>query len=100
MAFVALGTGIGAALLVDGELFRGALGVAPELGHLPVVPGGRPCPCGKDGCLERYCSGTGLATSAVELVARDHQDSSVLGRLGAAPGQITGLGRGRGRPRG
>ncbi|MGH3932334.1 MAG: ROK family protein, partial [Pseudonocardiaceae bacterium] len=66
---VALGTGIGGALLVDGELFRGAHGVAPELGHLRLVPEGRPCPCGKRGCWERYCSGTGLATTALELLA-------------------------------
>ncbi|WP_433781781.1 ROK family protein [Actinomycetospora sp. CA-101289] len=63
---VALGTGIGAALLVDGALFRGAYGVAPELGHLTVVRGGRPCPCGKRGCLERYCSGTALGRGAEE----------------------------------
>ncbi|MGH3916233.1 MAG: ROK family protein [Pseudonocardiaceae bacterium] len=66
---VVLGTGIGAALLVDGELFRGAHGVAPELGHLRLVPEGRPCPCGKRGCWERYCSGTALATTARELLA-------------------------------
>jgi glucokinase len=55
---VALGTGIGAGLLVDGQIYRGAHGVAPELGHLTVVPGGRPCPCGKQGCWERYCPET------------------------------------------
>ncbi|PVZ08948.1 ROK family protein [Actinomycetospora cinnamomea] len=65
---VALGTGIGAALLLDGTVFRGAHGVAPELGHLTVVRDGRPCPCGKRGCLERYCSGTALGRSAEELV--------------------------------
>ncbi|MGQ0775359.1 MAG: ROK family protein [Pseudonocardiales bacterium] len=75
---VVLGTGIGGALLVDGELFRGAHGVAPELGHLRLVPEGRPCPCGKRGCWERYCSGTGLATTALEL-------------LGARPGTPTTL---------
>ncbi len=64
---VALGTGIGAGLIVDGEIYRGAHGVAPELGHLTVVPKGRPCPCGKRGCWERYCSGTALARTAVEL---------------------------------
>src|SRR5690606_3671597 len=62
--FVALGTGIGAGLLLNGELFRGAHGVAPELGHLCLVPGGRTCPCGKAGCWERYCSGTALAATA------------------------------------
>ena len=74
---VALGTGIGAALLIDGAVFRGAHGVAPELGHLTVVPGGRPCPCGKSGCLERYCSGTALGRSAEEAVAAS-DDFSVL----------------------
>ncbi|MEV0681878.1 ROK family protein [Actinosynnema sp. NPDC050436] len=78
-ALVALGTGIGGALLVGGELFRGAHGVAPELGHLRVVPDGRPCPCGKNGCWERYCSGTALTTTAVELLAR-YPGSSLLER--------------------
>lgn len=72
---VALGTGIGAALLVDGAVFRGAYGVAPELGHLTVVRGGRPCPCGKRGCLERYCSGTALGRSAEELIATSEEFS-------------------------
>ena len=61
---IAMGTGIGAGLIVDGGIYRGAHGVAPELGHLTVVPGGRPCPCGKRGCWERYCSGTALAQTA------------------------------------
>lgn len=65
---VALGTGIGAGLVVDGAIYRGAHGVAPELGHVTVVPGGRPCPCGKRGCWERYCSGTALAQTALELL--------------------------------
>lgn len=64
---IALGTGIGAGLIVDEQLYRGAFGVAPELGHITVVPGGRPCPCGKSGCWERYCSGTALAQTAAEL---------------------------------
>jgi glucokinase len=63
---LAIGTGIGAGLVADGQIQRGAHGVAPELGHLIVQPGGRPCPCGKRGCWERYCSGTALAASALE----------------------------------
>ncbi len=91
VVFVALGTGIGSALLIDGELYRGAYGVAPELGHVRVVPDGRPCPCGKSGCWERYCSGTALAATAVELIADSGRDSPVLGQLAAAdPGQVTG----------
>ncbi len=90
-ALVALGTGIGAGLLLDGKLFRGAYGVAPELGHLTVVRGGRPCPCGKYGCWERYCSGTALAATAVELLARHPGRSTVLAQQVAGdPGSVTG----------
>lgn len=74
----ALGTGIGGALLIDGQVFRGAYGVAPELGHIRVVPGGRACPCGKQGCWERYCSGTALSATAVELMAKYPKASTVL----------------------
>lgn len=89
--FVALGTGIGAGLLLGGELFRGAHGVAPELGHLCLVPGGRQCPCGKSGCWERYCSGTALAATAIELLATRPQHSTVLAREAAGdPGAVTG----------
>ncbi|AXX28713.1 putative sugar kinase [Actinosynnema pretiosum subsp. pretiosum] len=77
---VAVGTGIGGALLIDGEVFRGAHGVAPELGHLRLVPDGRPCPCGKNGCWERYCSGTALSSTAVELLAKHPGVSTVLAR--------------------
>jgi predicted NBD/HSP70 family sugar kinase len=46
--------GIGAAVLVDGQLLRGTRGFAGELGHVPVRPEGPPCPCGGRGCLEQY----------------------------------------------
>ncbi|MFP5070331.1 ROK family protein [Pseudonocardia nantongensis] len=89
---IALGTGIGAALLQGGDLFRGAHGVAPELGHLRVVPDGRACPCGKRGCWERYCSGTALAATACEMIsAVDAPGPSVLVREAAEdPGRVTG----------
>ena len=88
---VALGTGIGGALLVRGELYRGAHGVAPELGHLRLVPDGRPCPCGKRGCWERYCSGTALVTTTLELLARHGPAAGTLaGEAAADPGRITG----------
>ncbi|SDE65598.1 glucokinase [Pseudonocardia oroxyli] len=91
VVFVAIGTGIGGALLLDGALYRGAYGVAPEFGHLRVVPDGRPCACGKRGCWERYCSGTALATTALELLGDPDQGPSVLHREAARdPGRITG----------
>ncbi|MEV0370781.1 ROK family protein [Streptomyces sp. NPDC050636] len=48
--------GIGAAIVVDGQLLRGARGFAGELGHVPVHPDGLPCGCGGRGCLEQYAS--------------------------------------------
>lgn len=88
---VAIGTGIGGALLLSGAPFRGAHGVAPELGHLCLVPGGRPCSCGKAGCWERYCSGTALSATAVELLARHPGRSTVLAREAAADSRaVTG----------
>ncbi|MFF5992112.1 ROK family glucokinase [Prauserella flavalba] len=91
VTLVALGTGIGAGLLLDGRIFRGAHGVAPELGHLCVVPGGRPCSCGKYGCWERYCSGTALAATAIEFLARHPGRSTVLAReIAGDPGSVTG----------
>lgn len=80
VVLVALGTGIGGALLIDGQLFRGGYGVAPELGHLQVVLAGRSCACGKRGCWERYCSGTALAVTAVELLARRRSATGPLDR--------------------
>ncbi|APU23062.1 ROK family protein [Actinoalloteichus sp. GBA129-24] len=87
---VAIGTGIGAALLIDGQLFRGSFGVAPELGHLIVVPEGRPCPCGKSGCWERYTSGTALATRARELLAERADVVSTLTEIADDPARLTG----------
>ena len=65
---VTLGTGIGTGIVIDGKIFGGALGGAGELGHLPVVEGGRPCGCGKRGCLEKYSAGLGLDMTAAELL--------------------------------
>lgn len=77
----AVGTGIGTTLMIDGEIYRGAYGTAPEFGHLTVVPGGRECSCGKQGCLERYASGTALVSTARSLVDADPSfHNSALGR--------------------
>jgi glucokinase len=58
--FVAIGTGVGAALITDGTVMAGATHSAGELGHTPVIPGGETCTCGQRGCLEAYFSGAGL----------------------------------------
>ncbi|WP_174185578.1 ROK family protein [Nocardia barduliensis] len=90
VVLVAIGTGIGAALLIDGQLYRGTHGVAPELGHLQVVPQGRACPCGKHGCWERYCSGTALADTAIEMLASDPVRSVLARDVARDPGSLTG----------
>lgn len=88
---LALGTGIGAGMLMGGQIYRGSFGVAPELGHVVVIPEGRPCSCGKRGCLERYCSGTGLVDTVIELLAQSESGHSVLAAESAAdPGSLTG----------
>ncbi|WP_372593880.1 ROK family protein [Actinotalea sp.] len=60
LAYLALGTGVAAGLVLDGRVRRGASGAAGEIGHVPVVPDGRACPCGQRGCLEQYASGSAL----------------------------------------
>jgi glucokinase len=57
---VTLGTGIGAGIIADNELVRGAHGFAGEPGHVVVDPRGPLCPCGRRGCWERFASGSGL----------------------------------------
>ncbi|GAC69531.1 ROK family protein [Gordonia soli] len=88
---LAIGTGIGAGLLLGGEIYRGSFGVAPELGHLTIVPDGRQCSCGKQGCWERYCSGTALVDTVVELLADgDWGRSQLAADVAADPGSLTG----------
>lgn len=78
--FFAVGTGIGATLMHRGEIYRGSFGTAPEFGHLTVVPGGRACSCGKNGCLERYASGTALVDTAVDVAGNGGFEGSELYR--------------------
>ena len=66
MICVTVGTGIGCGVLLNGSVFGGALGTAGELGHTPIVYGGRACSCGRQGCLERYISGTAILAQAME----------------------------------
>jgi glucokinase len=66
---ITLGTGIGGGIVLRGRLYRGRFGTAGEFGHMQVVPGGRRCECGNDGCWEQYASGNALAREARELAA-------------------------------
>lgn len=61
MAYLNLGTGMAAGIVVEGRLWRGSTGIAGEIGHLPVDPEGAECGCGQRGCLETVASGSGIA---------------------------------------
>lgn len=61
MVFVVVGTGVGCAMIFDGELFRGSHNSAGEIGHTTIDHHGEPCHCGSRGCVETYMSGPSLA---------------------------------------
>lgn len=73
---ITLGTGVGSGIYINGQLVLGCDGLAGELGHLTVIPGGRTCGCGRKGCLEAYCSATGVARTAREYL--DKRDTPSL----------------------
>jgi len=63
LAYISIGTGFAAGLVLDGHLRRGAHGAAGEIGHIPVDPEGPLCACGLRGCLETVASGSALAAA-------------------------------------
>jgi glucokinase len=88
---VAVGTGIGAAIIIGGELYRGRWGIAGEPGHVRVVPDGRLCGCGNRGCWEQYASGNALVAEAREFARRTPEGASRLLQLaGGTPEGISG----------
>ena len=88
---VAVGTGIGAAIIIGGELYRGRWGIAGEPGHVRVVPDGRLCGCGNRGCWEQYASGNALVAEAREFARRTPKGAMRLLQLGGGlPEGISG----------
>lgn len=69
--YLYFGVGLGGTMVHDGTPQRGAWGNAGEIGHIPLVPGGEPCPCGNRGCLERYVSLDAFTRRAKTTSARD-----------------------------
>lgn len=76
---ITLGTGVGSGVVVNGELVYGCDGFAGELGHVIVDRSAeaRQCGCGRKGCLEAYCSATGVARTAKELLTKRSDDSEL-----------------------
>lgn len=87
---ITLGTGVGSGIVINGQLVYGHDGFAGELGHVTMVRGaeGRMCGCGRTGCLETYCSATGVARTAREILAKTDR-SSLLREMD--PEKITSL---------
>ncbi len=84
-----VGTGVGGGIVEDGALVRGRFGAAAEVGHVVMVPGGRPCPCGLRGCLEQYASGRALGRRAQEIAsASPRLAQGLLERVG---GRVDGI---------
>ncbi|MBK7876794.1 MAG: ROK family protein [Planctomycetes bacterium] len=67
LLFVTLGTGVGGGLILDGRLYAGPGGLAGEIGHVVVEPGGPVCGCGSRGCVEMFASATAATRRAREL---------------------------------
>ncbi len=76
MFMMTLGTGIGGGFIQNGEIWRGASGMAGEIGHMIVEKNGKPCTCGSRGCLEAYFSGWALERDAKAYAAR-HRGSAI-----------------------
>ncbi len=68
LAYLSIGTGISAGMILNGSLYRGRTGMAGEVGHVVVDPGGRRCNCGLRGCLETVAAGPALSYEALRAV--------------------------------
>jgi predicted NBD/HSP70 family sugar kinase len=68
LAYIKVGTGIGAGLLLAGQIYRGVTGSAGEIGHLTIDENGPICTCGNHGCLEAIAGGRAIALQAQEAV--------------------------------
>ncbi|HUX56839.1 MAG TPA: ROK family protein [Bacteroidales bacterium] len=70
-----LGTGLGSGIVINGEVVYGHTGHAGELGHTIIVPGGRDCGCGRQGCYETYASASGLVRTVLYMLSEMRDES-------------------------
>lgn len=77
---ITLGTGVGSGIVINGELYRGKHGGAGEVGHMTLIPNGRPCNCGRSGCFEQYVSGSALI--------KDIEDDEQLKEMKVTPVEV------------
>ncbi|MEO7267982.1 MAG: ROK family glucokinase [Knoellia sp.] len=91
VVMVNLGTGIGGAILIHGEVFRGRFGIAGEFGHMQVVPEGQRCECGNRGCWEQYASGNALVREARAMIlANSPVATDLAARVDGRADELTG----------
>lgn len=76
LVVITLGTGVGAGIILNGALLHGVNGTAGEAGHMVIVPGGEPCPCGRKGCWEQYSSASALKRMTVAAM-QAHPESAL-----------------------
>lgn len=81
---ITLGTGVGSGVVCNGQMVYGADGLAGELGHIIARRGGRLCGCGRCGCLETYCSATGVVRTALEFLDASPAAPSLLRNIPSA----------------
>jgi glucokinase len=89
LLFVGVGTGIGGGIVIDGRLTRGAHGLAGEIGHIIVEPGGPVCGCGNRGCWEQVAGGHALARAGARAVL-DDPESEIAKLARGDPARATG----------
>jgi glucokinase len=91
LALLAIGTGVSAGVVLEGRLHRGAHGLAGEIGHVTIDPGGLRCACGNTGCLETIAAGPAIAsrTVAARAARRNGHDPGASGAPGPS-GALTG----------
>jgi len=83
MILLTLGTGVGGGIVLNNKIWQGADGMAGEVGHITLIPDGRPCGCGNTGCLEMYASARGIVQSYREAsgMTEAAQASSVTSEM-------------------
>jgi glucokinase len=89
LMLLTIGTGIGGGVVLNGELYRGAFGIAAEFGHMRVVPEGHLCGCGARGCFEQYASGNALLRHAREAINASPEVARNL--LSRGDGTVAGM---------
>ncbi len=87
--FLTLGTGVGGGIVLNGKLYEGNESKGAELGHMVLVVDGEPCTCGRNGCMEAYCSATALIRETKNAMLADKQ-SSMWGFVGGDIEKVDG----------